>query len=97
MSVMVLIEAQVKPEEISTAKSFMAEILPDTRAYDGCQGIDVYSNTEDTSSWVLVEHWDSRAHYEKYHAWRTETGVIAKIGEMFAGPPNTRYFEKIDM
>ena len=97
MSVMVLIEAQVKPEDISTIKSYMAEILPDTRTYDGCQGVDTYSDTEDTGSWVIVEYWESRAHHEKYHAWRTETGVMEKIGTMLTGPPSTRYFKKIDV
>ena len=97
MSVLVLLEAQVKPEDISDMKSYMAEILPDTRAYDGCQRIDVYFNTEDTSSMVGVEHWDSRAHHEKYMAWRTETGVMDKIGAMLAGPPSIRYFERIDL
>ena len=96
MSVLVLLEAKVKPEDISNMKSYMAEILPDTRAYDGCQGIDVYFNTEDTSSMLGVEHWNSRAHYEKYIAWRTETGVMDKIGTMLAGPPSIRYFERID-
>ena len=96
MSVLVLVEAQVKPQDISAMESYMAEIIPDTRAYDGCQGIDVYFNTEDTSSMVLVEYWDSRAHQEKYIAWRTETGVMDKIGAMLAGPPSIRYFERID-
>ena len=96
MSVLVLNEAQVKPDVVSDMKSFMAEILPDTRAYDGCQGVDVYFNTEDTGSVVMVEHWESRAHYEKYMAWRTETGVMDKIGAMLARPPSIRYFERID-
>ncbi len=96
MSVLVLLEAQIKPEDISDMKSYMAEILPDTRTYDGFQGIDVYFNTEDRGNMVGVEHWDSRAHYEKYLAWRTETGVMDKIGTMLAGPPSIRYFERID-
>jgi quinol monooxygenase YgiN len=96
MSVLVLLEAQVKSEDISDMKSYLAEILPDTRAYDGCQGIDVYFDTEDTGNMVLVEHWDSRAHYEKYLAWRTETGVLDKVVAMLAGPPSIRYFERID-
>ena len=45
MSVLVLLEARVKSEDISNMKSYMAEILPDTCAYDGCQGVDVYFNT----------------------------------------------------
>ena len=96
MSVLVLLEVQVKPEDISNFKSYMAEIIPDTRTYDGCQGIDVYFNTEDTISMIAVEKWDSRTHYEKYHTWRKETGVLDKIGSMLSGPPNTRYFERID-
>lgn len=97
MSVLVLVEAQVKPEDISDMKSYMAEILPDTRAYDGCQRIDLYFNTEDTGGMVLVEHWDSRAHYEKYRAWRDGTGFLDRIGAMLAGPPKLRYFERIDV
>ncbi|MFQ6092923.1 MAG: putative quinol monooxygenase [bacterium] len=96
MSVLVLLEAQIKSEDVSDMKSYLAEILPDTRAYDGCQAIDAYFNTEDVGNMVLVEHWDSRARYEKYLAWRTETGVLDKIGAMTAGPPSIRYFERID-
>ena len=96
MSVLVLVEAQVKSEDVSDIKSYLAEILPDTRAYDGCQGIDVYFNTEDAGNMVMVEHWESRTHHEKYLAWRTETGVFDKIVAMFAGSPSMRYFERID-
>ena len=96
MSVLVLVEAQVKPEDISEMKSYMTEILPDTRAYDGCQRIDLYFNTEDMGGMVLVEHWDSRAHYEKYRAWRDGTGFLDRIGTMLVGPPSLRYFERID-
>ena len=95
MSVLVMLEIQVKPEHVSNMKSFLAEVLPDTRAYDGCQGIDVYSNTEDSGNIVLIEYWDSRAHHEKYLAWRTETGVLDKMGAMLAGPSSIRYFERI--
>jgi quinol monooxygenase YgiN len=96
MSVLVLLEVEVKPEAIADMKSYLAEILPETRAYDGCQGIDVYSNTEDTGNLVAVEYWDSRTHHEKYSAWRTEAGDMDKVGTMIAGPPNIRYFERID-
>lgn len=95
MSVLVLLEAPVKPENVSNIKSYLAELLPDSRAYEGCQAMDVYFNTEDESNMVMVERWDSRQHHEKYLGWRTETGVMDKIGGMLAGPPNIRYFETI--
>jgi quinol monooxygenase YgiN len=94
MSVLVLLEAPVKSEKVSSMKSFLEEILPETRAYKGCQAIDMYFNTEDAGKMVLVEHWDSRPNHEKYLGWRTETGVMEKIGAMLAGPPTIRYFER---
>ena len=96
MSVMVLLEAPVKADEISHLKSYLAEIFPETREYDGCQGIEAYFNLDDKGKIVLVERWDSRAHHEKYLGWRTETGVMDKIGSMLAGPPSMRFFEKVD-
>jgi len=45
---------------------------------------------------VLIESWDSREHYEKYFAWRQESGALAALGEMLAGPPNLRYFDEVD-
>jgi quinol monooxygenase YgiN len=96
MSVMVLLEAPVKAEEISNMKAYLAELLPETRAYDGCRGMDVYFNTKNDGTMVVVEHWDSPAHHQKYLGWRTETGVMDKLGAMLAGPPSIRYFEKAD-
>jgi len=96
MSVMVLLEAPVKPDEVSNMKSYLAEIFPDTRSYEGCRSIEAYFDADTGSKIVLVEHWDSRPHHEKYLGWRTETGVMAKIGGMLAGPPSLRYFEKAD-
>lgn len=96
MSVLVLLEAPVKPENVSKMKSYLAEILPGSRAYEGCQAMDVYFNTGDAGNMVVVERWDSRRHHEKYLAWRTETGVMDKLGGMLAGPPNVRYFERAD-
>lgn len=97
MSVLVLLEAPVKAEEIANMKSYLAEVIPETRECDGCQSMDLYFNTEDDGDLVLVENWDSRANHEKYLGWRTETGVMGKIGAMLAGPPSIRYFERVDV
>jgi quinol monooxygenase YgiN len=96
MSVMVLLEAPVRSEEVSHMKSYLAEILPETRVYEGCRAIDVYFNGEDTSRMVMIEHWSSRTQHKKYVDWRTETGVMGKIGGMLAGPPSIRYFDRVD-
>ena len=97
MSVIIIAELPVKPGRVSDMKSLMAELLPDTRAFDGCNKVDLCSNTEDENSIVLVEQWDSTEHYKKYHTWRSETGVIGKIREMLAGPVRRQFLERIDI
>ncbi len=96
MSILVSLEGQVKSDKISDMKSSLAQILPDTRSYDGCQGIDAQFNVDDPGKMVIVEQWESRGHHEKYLQWRTETGVMDKLGSMLTGPPSIRYFEKVD-
>ena len=97
MSVVLLLGLQVKPEAVNDVKAFMKENLPDTRGYDGCQGLDVYDNMDETGNLVIYERWDSRPQYEKYLAWRTETGTMDRMGTMVKAPPSIRYFERVDV
>jgi quinol monooxygenase YgiN len=96
MSITVILEAPVKAEEVSNMKSYLTKILPESRAYDGCRGFDLYFDMENEGKMVIVEQWDSRSQHEKYLGWRTETGVMDKLGGMLAGPPNIRYFKRVD-
>lgn len=97
MACTVVLEIQLKPEVIETAKGAFKEILPDTRAYDGCQGVHVVENQDEAGNLVLVETWESRAKYETYLGWRAETGVLDQLGAMCAGAPSIRYFDTVDV
>ena len=97
MSVVVLLEIQVKPEAVNELKAMLKKNLPDTRSYNGCQGLDVYGNLDDTGNIVFYERWASREHYQKYLAWRTETGAMNRIGALLTGPPKIRYYERVDV
>jgi quinol monooxygenase YgiN len=67
-------------------------MLPDTLTYDGCAGVTMYQNQDDSTTIVLLEPWASRAHHERYLAWRTERGELAALVAMLTGPPTIRYF-----
>ncbi len=97
MSIHVLLEVNVKPESADDMNALMKENLPDTRAFDGCEGITIQSNAEDPSNVIALEQWLSREHYEKYLAWRTETGFMDKMVSMLAGEPSIRYFDVVDV
>ena len=42
--------------------------------FDGCLELDVY-HEEGTNTFTIVEDWASFEHYDKYLAWRTESGM----------------------
>ena len=96
MSATVLLEVQAKPENLAELKSTLKNTLPDTRAYEGCQGVDIIGNQDDSCNLVLIQKWDSRQHYEKYLGWRTETGALEALGAMLAQPPSIRYYDNVD-
>lgn len=96
MACTVLLELQVQGDKVETLKGVFKDILGDTRAYDGCIGVDVVNNQDDPTNLVLVEKWESRAKYEKYLGWREETGALEQLGSMLAAPPSIRYYDPVD-
>ena len=96
MACVVLLELQVKEECVDQMKSGFKDMFPDTRAYDGC--IDIYAtqDQDNPTTIIAVEQWETRQHYEKYLAWRTERGDLDALGEMLDGEPSIRYFEPFD-
>jgi quinol monooxygenase YgiN len=95
MSVDIILDLHVNPENREELLSFFSSILPDTRAYMGCQNITVTSNEDNLHNIVILEKWNQRSDYENYMAWRTERGDIEKIASLLASPPNLRYLAAI--
>ena len=97
MAVLVLLEAKAKADAVDSLKDFLRPRLPQTRDFDGCQGIKIYLDPGDGRTFVFVEYWDSKAHYERYLAWREETGELAQLFSMLEGEPSIRYFDQVDV
>ena len=95
MAILVLLEATAKAECVSAMKDFFMEHFPETRAYDGCRGITAHMNADDSRTFVLVEHWNTKDDFQKYVAWRIETGGVAQLASLLEGTPNVRYFETV--
>ena len=93
MSVNVTFEIQAKPEHADAALEFMNKILPDTRAFGGCEGLQLLVDADDSSRIIVFERWDARESYEKYLAWRDSSGTGDELGPMLVGPPTIRYYE----
>lgn len=60
--------------------------LPDTRGFEGCEIVEVYTSPDDPNLVYLWEKWRTRADQEKYLKWRTESGSMAAMGAILDGP-----------
>lgn len=60
--------------------------LHDTRAFEGCELVEVYTSPEDPNLVFLWEKWRSRADQEKYLAWRTESGSMDAMASVLESP-----------
>ena len=97
MSILVMREVQIQSDKIADMKSYLIQTVPETRSYDGCQGIDVYFNIDNPGNMVVLQQWESQDHFDKYLQWRKETGVFSKSVSMLTGSLSTRYFERADV
>jgi len=97
MSVVVLFEPQAAPGKEDELVSLLAEILPDTRAFDGCGSLTVHRDQDEPGRLVLVERWASRDHHAAYLRWRADRGDIERLGALLAGPPSTRFCDDLEI
>ncbi len=94
MSCTVLLELKVKPECVEDTLTGLGGMLPETRDYDGCIEVYAHQDQDDPTTIVAIEQWESRQHYEKYLAWRSETGALDTLGTLLSEPLSIRYFDK---
>jgi quinol monooxygenase YgiN len=95
LSITVLVEWQVKSQELSTTKALLQETFVSTLNFEGCQRYEVYENQDSPGDIVLLTQWNTRNQYTQYMEWRKETGILGQFGKTFANPPKIRYFESI--
>ena len=59
MTVLALVEAEIKPQRANDVTRLLRDALPSTRSFGGCRVVEV-NLSEDGASFVLVEQWDSK-------------------------------------
>ena len=90
MSTLVIVDLKPKPSEYAPMMEFIGAIIHDTRGFDGCLDINIYSENEGEGV-IFVERWEDQSKYEKYLSWRTESGVMDKLAAMLDAPPIIRF------
>ena len=84
MEYLVLADFKTKQGMANDMAAIFKEALVETRAFEGCNAIDVYFE-EKTSTFTLVEDWKSLEHYEKYLQWRIDGGIADLLDPVLEG------------
>jgi quinol monooxygenase YgiN len=65
--------------------------LVETRAFEGCESVEVYTDADAPDRVVLWEKFAKRANHEAYMAWRTETGLPEMLAPILTGDLQITY------
>ena len=96
MAITAFFEIRVKPEMLDQGvHAELHAILSDTRAFEGCLGVDVLIDVTDPTHIVAVEKWASEEHDAAYRAWRAGDGKT-NLAASVASPPILTKFSSAD-
>ena len=93
MAIKVFLEIEIKPEILDETLQTFTQMLPDTRAFDGCLGIEVLQDRENPNYIILDEKWETQEQQQKYMKWREENGFTEQISALLSAPPIFKYFD----
>ena len=92
MSIMVSVEFSLQEGKQKEFLDVLGNVLPDTRAYDGCIKVETYAE-DNGSSIILIEEWETKKHQQACFHWRVDTGMVHTIGSFVSSPPEIKYCE----
>ena len=96
MAMTAFLELRVKPEALDQGlHAELHAILSDTRAFDGCLGVEVLIDAADPTHVVVVERWASEERDAAYRAWRAGDGRT-NLAAFLASPPVLTKFTSVD-
>ncbi|HET8878501.1 MAG TPA: antibiotic biosynthesis monooxygenase family protein [Arthrobacter sp.] len=87
------LDLNLKAEAVPSAPSVLRETLADTRAFDGCLGVDVLVDQDNPAHILVVERWASMDHDAAYRAWRATDEGRSGLGALLAAAPVLTHFE----
>ena len=91
--VLVNLQLKIKPEVRDEFITWFHSVLPDTRSYDGCSEVNACDLLGDGNAVEVISRWESKAHYDKYLAWREEDGTLETLANYLAADPEFRFLE----
>lgn len=87
MAITATLELHLRADRLDGAPEQIRAVLADTRAFDGCLGVEVLVDVADAAHVTIVERWESLGHDDAYRAWRATPAGASTLGELLDRPP----------
>lgn len=81
-----LLDLHLRGDRAADGLPVIEAILGDTRAFEGCLGVEVLVDVDDPAHVTVVEHWQSLEHDDAYRAWRATPEGASGLGELLDRP-----------
>lgn len=96
MTVHVLLDLELKTDDLAASYEGVRTTLAQTRARDGALSIDAWVDEKDPARITVVETWDSPDALASYRSWRAGDGIPHALIAVLAAPPVSRTFTPLD-
>ncbi|CAN5638953.1 hypothetical protein BH10PSE5_BH10PSE5_06100 [soil metagenome] len=90
-----LLTLQVASERLAEFEAMMQVEALLTRAFEGCDGFEIYADPARPGEVLFLEHWRSEQDSRAYGQWRTDRGDMARLGAFFTAPPTTAVLRRV--
>ncbi|MBW3668474.1 MAG: antibiotic biosynthesis monooxygenase [Actinobacteria bacterium] len=82
MSITFILEWHVRLDAVDEIKRLVASRLPETRAFEGCESVELLQDADDPTRLLFVERWASRDDQARYREFRLSQGTMAQFDEL---------------
>jgi quinol monooxygenase YgiN len=80
-----LLELRFRDDGLEMSMGTLHDVIEGTRAFPGCEGVDVLVDVTDPSHIILVQRWATPEDDAAYRVWRSTEGKTS-LGDLLRAP-----------
>jgi quinol monooxygenase YgiN len=89
------VEFKPKSAELENLRSNLLEASQNLPNIDGCVAAELIEKTDNSSEFVLVEHWQTQTDHARHLKILQENGAFEALSGMCEVPPKAQSFNKL--
>ena len=92
----VILTFQVKEETKKEFMEFLDQNVPNVRAFNGCNSVNIYFDDK-INEMIIIEEWESKECHGKYIDFISQNGVIEDLISYLQKEPMIKYYDILEI